>query len=271
MLVSPKEGFSKIGDTLDFSLVLPVFNEEKNIQKCLENLNQVLDSTFQNHELILVNDGSTDNTLEIIKNLNNKIPNMKIISYPVNKGKGHAVRAGVLQTKGDVVILLDGDCDISPKNIKTYLKELDEYDLVIGSKRHPLSKVYWSHTRKNLSKIFNFIVKVGTGVKLRDTQCGVKAANGFALRKIFQIMLIKRFAFDVEMLTIATALGLKIKEMPVEITITRPFKVKEIAKMFKDVLAVSYRLRILKFYEKKIFADKQYSLLNSQIHGGFSV
>jgi len=69
MLVSPKEGFSKIGDTLDFSLVLPVFNEEKNIQKCLENLNQVLDSTFQNHELILVNDGSTDNTLEIIKML----------------------------------------------------------------------------------------------------------------------------------------------------------------------------------------------------------
>jgi len=269
MLVSPKEGFSKIGDTLDFSLVLPVFNEEKNIQKCLENLNQVLDSTFQNHELILVNDGSTDNTLEIIKNLSNKIPQMKVISYPENKGKGHAVKTGVLQTKGDVVILLDGDCDISPKNIKTYLTELAEYDLVIGSKRHPLSKVYWSRTRKILSKIFNFIVKVGTGVKLRDTQCGVKAANGFALRKIFQIMLIKRFAFDVEMLTIATALGLKIKEMPVEITITRPFKVKEIARMFKDVLAVAYRLRILKFYEKKIFADKQYAILNSQIHGGF--
>jgi len=265
MLVGPRPESRRVEGTIDCSVVLPVFNERENIQKCLENLNEALDSTFLKYELIVVNDGSTDSTLKILNQLNELIPQMKIISYSENKGKGHAVKTGVLHTQGEFVVLLDGDCDISPKNIRRYITELDHYDLVIGSKRHPQSKVDWSFTRKTLSKFFNLIVRLGTGVKLRDTQCGVKAANGDALRKIFQIMLIKRYAFDVELLTIATVLGLKISELPVDITITRRFKIKEIVKMFKDVLAVSYRLRILKFYEKKILLDKKYRVVPSKV------
>jgi len=268
MLVGPRPVSRDVGYSLTCSVVLPVFNEMGNVSKCIERLKQVLDSAFVNYELIVVNDGSTDETLEVINNLKVNIPQLKIISYIENKGKGHAVRTGVLQTKGKVVILLDGDLDISPNNIKRYVTELDYYDLVIGCKRHPLSKVQWSTKRKFLSKIFNFIVKLCTGIKLRDTQCGVKAANGSALRKIFQIMAVKRYAFDVELLTIATALGLKIRELPVEMNLTHSFKVKDIAKMFQDVLGISYRLRIKKYYEKKILLDKQIRALHPEIKEG---
>jgi len=268
MLVRPRPADAIGEGAVSCSVVIPVFNENQNIGKCLERLKRVLDFAFLNYELIVVNDGSTDGTLRALKNLNGSIPQLKILSYPENKGKGFAVKSGVLQTKGKVVILLDGDLDISPNNIKRYVAELDHYDLVIGCKRHPLSKVQWSTSRKTLSKIFNFIVKLGTGIKLRDTQCGVKAANGTALRKIFQIMLVKRYAFDVELLTIATALGLKIRELPVEINLTSSFKVKDIAKMFQDVLAISYRLRIKKYYEKKILLDKQIRVLSHEIKEG---
>ena len=105
--------------------------------------------------------------------------------------------------------------------------------------------------------MFNFFVRTFTGIKLRDTQSGLKVARGDVLRKIFEIISVKRYAFDVELLTIASLLGLKIKEMPVEIKMDRRFKIKDIVRMFKDVLAISYRLRIKQFYQKQISLQVQ--------------
>jgi hypothetical protein len=148
------------------------------------------------------------------------------------------------------VSFLDGDLDISPIEIKNYVKELEGCDLVIASKAHPLSVIIAPVGRKILSKMFSILVRLAVGINIKDTQSGLKVGNGIALRRIFNVMLVKRYAFDVEMLAIASRLNLKIKESPINITLNCSFNIREIVKMFIDVLGISYRLRIIRFYQK---------------------
>ena len=232
------------------SIIIPVFNEESNIPSILTHIKNILSETLLDYELIVINDGSTDNTQPVLleqQKLDNRI---KVLSYRQNKGKGHAVKMGVLNSRGNVVCFLDGDLDISPSEIKNYIKELEGYDLVIASKAHPLSVITAPFVRKMLSKMFSILVRTSVGINIKDTQSGLKVGDGDALRKIFDVMLVKRYAFDVEMLAIASRLNLKIKESPINITLDRPFKLREIVHMFIDVLGISYRLRIIRFYQK---------------------
>ena len=232
------------------SIIIPVFNEESNIPSILTHIKNTLSETLLDYELIVINDGSTDNTEPVLldqQKLDNRI---KVLSYRQNKGKGHAVKMGVLNSRGNVVCFLDGDLDISPSEIKNYIKELEGYDLVIASKAHPLSVITAPFVRKMLSKMFSILVRTSVGINIRDTQSGLKVGDGDALRKIFDVMLVKRYAFDVEMLAIASKFNLKIKESPIKITLDCSFKLREIANMFVDVLGISYRLRIIRFYQK---------------------
>jgi len=232
------------------SIIIPVYNEESNISSILNHIRNILSETFFEYELIVINDGSTDKTEPVLLREQKLDSRVKILSYPRNKGKGHAVKMGVLNSKGDVVCFLDGDLDISPCEIKNYIKELEGCDLVIASKAHPLSVITAPIVRKKLSKIFNIFVRLAVGIDIKDTQSGLKIGDGNALRRIFNVMLVKRYAFDVEMLAIASRLNLKIKESPIKITLDRPFKLREIVHMFIDVLGISYRLRIIRFYQQ---------------------
>lgn len=229
---------------IQLSAIIPVYNQERKISILLAKVKEVLNSTSLNYELVIVNDGSCDNTLEVLQKEEKLDSHVRVISYPQNKGKGYAIKTGVMQTHGNVVLFVDGDLDISPGLIIKYVKELENCDLVIASKRHPLSKVNAPISRKVLSRIFNLVVRIATGIKLKDTQSGLKAGNGDVLRTIFNVMLITRYAFDVELLAIATALNLSIKEMPIEITLDRRFKFLDIVKMFIDVIVISYRFRV---------------------------
>jgi hypothetical protein len=148
------------------------------------------------------------------------------------------------------VSFLDGDLDISPSEIKNYIKELEGCDLVIASKAHPLSIITAPFVRKMLSRMFNVLVRLAVGINIKDTQSGLKLGNRVALRKIFNVMLVKRYAFDVEMLAVASRFNLKIKESPIKITLDCSFNLRDIVKMFIDVLGISYRLRIIHFYQK---------------------
>jgi dolichol-phosphate mannosyltransferase len=232
------------------SVIIPVYNEESKIHSLLAHIREILSETLLQYELIIINDGSTDNT-ELVVAEEGKLDNrIKLLSYKENRGKGHAVKMGVLNSKGEIVCFLDGDLDISPSEIKNYIKGLEGCDLVIASKAHPLSIITAPFVRKMLSKMFNMLVRLAVGINIKDTQSGLKIGNGNALRQIFNVMLVKRYAFDVEMLAIASKLNLKIKESPIEITLDCSFKFREILNMFVDVLGISYRLRIIRFYQQ---------------------
>ena len=234
------------------SVIIPVHNQEKNISLSLTRLKQVLNSTLLDFEFVIIDDGSEDNSLRVLRKEQKTDPRVKVISYGPNKGKGYAIKTGVMQSSGDIIIFVDGDLDISPQVIKDYVKELEICDLVIASKRHPLSKVKAPWSRKILSRMFNVLVRVSLDIKIKDTQAGLKAGNGEKLRKIFKVILVKRYAFDVELIAIATDLKLNIKEMPVEINLGARFHIYEIFQMFLDLAAISYRYRIKRWYQRQL-------------------
>lgn len=238
----------------EISIIIPVYNQQEKVSASLNRIKSVADRISESFEVVLVNDGSIDGTLHVLENESRQDQRVRLVSYAPNVGKGYAVRRGVLESKGRFVVFVDGDLDISPALIGDYISELKSYDMVIASKRHPLSRVKSPSSRRFLSMGFHVLAKVLTGVRVSDTQAGMKAGRGDVLKRIFEIMVVKRYAFDVELLAVAALMNLRIREMPVEITIDRRFKVKEVARMFKDVLAIGYRLRIKGWYRKQLKA-----------------
>jgi dolichol-phosphate mannosyltransferase len=234
------------------SLIIPIFNQAGKVSYSLEKIKQSVELAFSDYELIVVNDGSSDNTLTILRDIAKRDDHIQIISYTPNRGKGYAVRQGVLHSHGDAVIFLDGDLDISPDLIKDYVERLSTSDLVIASKRHPESSVRIPRSRAFLSRAFNFLVKMTIGIAQTDSQAGFKAGKGNIMRTIFRNVSIDRYAFDVELLTIASILHLKVQEMPVTMKIERRFNTKEIVNMFADVMRIYYRHKILHAYSKEL-------------------
>jgi glycosyltransferase involved in cell wall biosynthesis len=236
---------------LNISVVIPAFNQQKNILYSIRRIKQAVELWFNNYELIVVNDGSTDNTLTLLKSIALTDEHIQIISYTPNRGKGYAVRQGVLNSQGDVVIFLDGDLDIPPDSIKDYVERLSTSDLVIASKRHPESNVTIPKSRAFLSRAFHLLIRVATSIPQKDTQAGFKVGNGDIMRTIFRNINTNRYAFDVELLTIASILHLRVEEMPVKMKIDRKFNTREIAVMLVDVARISYKYRIAPHYHRE--------------------
>jgi glycosyltransferase involved in cell wall biosynthesis len=249
------------------SVVIPVHNQEREISALLTKIKEILNSTLQSYEIVVVNDGSYDNTLQILQKEELVDSCIKIISYMPNRGKGHAVKTGVMHASGSIVIFVDGDFDISHNRIKEYIDELKNCDLVIASKRHPQSKVYAPLSRRFLSRMFNLLVQLSVGIKIKDTQSGLKAGNGPALRTIFSVMLVKRYAFDVELLTITTAMNLSIRELPIGIKLDHNFRIQDIAKILLDVTAISYRHRIRRWYQRQLLLLLPFAQNNNRRKG----
>jgi dolichol-phosphate mannosyltransferase len=247
------------------SLIIPVFNQQSKISFSLKKIKQALESAFSDYELIVVNDGSTDNTLTILGEITSMDPRIRILSYTPNRGKGYAVRYGVLHSHGEAVIFLDGDLDISPDSIKDYVERLSTSDLVIASKRHPGSNVRIPRSRAFLSRAFNLFIRMGTGITQKDTQAGFKVGSGEIMRALFRNMSVKRYAFDVELFTIASVLHLKVQEMPVVMKIDRQFNMKEIVNMFVDVIRICYRHKVLHVYQKELAVPLPVKLENNRI------
>lgn len=238
--VIPKENSKELTDV---SLIIPVYNQSKEVLQTLEHIHEIMDSTMLIYEIIIVNDGSTDNTLEILKRQEATDSQLKILSYPKNMGKGYAVRIGIANSRANVCVFIDGDLDISTRRLIEYIKALDSGDLIIASKAHPLSSVHAPLSRRIQSKAFSLLVELMLDLDTKDTQSGLKVGGGDILRTLFQSMTVNRYAFDVELLAMARAMNLKIKEMPVELNIHRTFKVKDMVHMFKDLMDIAYRYR----------------------------
>jgi glycosyltransferase involved in cell wall biosynthesis len=247
------------------SVIIPVFNQQGKITYSIEKIKQVVESYFREYELIVVNDGSTDDTLTTLRHLEStdEQKHLRILSYTPNRGKGYAVRQGILHSRGEVVMFLDGDLDISPDLIKDYVEKLDTADLVIASKRHPRSSVKVPASRLIMSRAFNLIVNLATGIHQSDTQAGFKVGKGEVMRSIFENVNVNRYAFDIELFTIASVLRYRIQEMPVIMKIDRRFKIKDVIRMAIDLSKIAYKYRISHQYHNILLKSEKIKEVSS--------
>ncbi|MCL4435515.1 MAG: glycosyltransferase [Thaumarchaeota archaeon] len=230
------------------SVVVPVYNAGPTVKESIVQTDRRLSHLNCNYEILVVDDGSKDATRSFAKSYRN--PHVRVIGYDKNQGKGYALKMGALSSKGDYIVFMDGDAEISVNEIEQYLSALEHADIVVGSKWHPDSIVDQPILRKVLSLGFNVLVRLMTGIKLRDTQVGFKAYRRQALVDIMRLVSVRKYAFDVEVLTIATMLKKRIVIMPVEIHSNALFSARNIVRMFVDIMGITYRLRVKQWYQK---------------------
>jgi dolichyl-phosphate beta-glucosyltransferase len=236
------------------SVVVPCFNEERTICNNLRKISNYLKENFENFEIIAVNDGSTDNTVGELKKIQNEIP-LTLIDNCINEGKGKAVKDGALKSSGEIVMFLDADLAIPIEELEKFIKEIGNgYDLVIASRFVPggkvIKRVLWY--RVIMEKAFRLIrTIIINNYRVKDTQCGFKVFKRKTAMEIFPLMTIKRFAFDAEIIFIASKLRYKIKELP--ITLQNPIRshiriIGDPLNMFFDLLRIRVR-DMKKIYE----------------------
>jgi glycosyltransferase involved in cell wall biosynthesis len=243
-------------DSKKISIIIPAYNEEKLIYNTLK----VVEDTLCNPdpcEIIVVDDSSKDKTFSEAYRASEDWCNIKVVKNMGGKGKGAALKYGFKQATGEYVTFLDADLDIHPKQLRLFMEYMKKYnaDVVIGSKQHPLSKVNYPLRRKVLSWFYNRMVDLLFGLNLNDTQVGLKLFKYEVLKDILDKVLVKKFAFDLELLANAHDHGYKIVEAPIEIRFQRSFNridLKDVWKMFVDTCAIFYRLKIIKYYRKAI-------------------
>jgi glycosyltransferase involved in cell wall biosynthesis len=201
------------------SVIVPAYNEEHRIGQTLLAINQFFKTRDFQGEILVVDDGSKDNTVLRVKNLIVQIPILKILTNEKNHGKGWVVRRGMVEASGDVRLFMDADNSTTIEQILPMLKFLEQgYDVVIGSIEIEGARVneHAQWYRRLLGHWSKYLIRVVAGLwDIHDTQRGFKVFSARAAQQIFSRQTIERFGFDIEILAIAKKLGFKIKEVPV--------------------------------------------------------
>ncbi len=227
---------------IGISIVIPAYNEEARIISTLNRIDSYCKSNQFDYEIIVVDDGSTDKTREVVMKLHN--PKVSIISYGENKGKGFAVRTGVLTAKKSHILFSDADLSTPIEELSKFLSE--SADIVIGSRNLQDSKitVKQPYIRQSLGKAFPIIVEWILLLHIKDTQCGFKLFTKKAAHTIFRRQYTNGFGFDVEVLFLARKKGYVVKEVPVEWRNAVGSKVRlfrDVPRMLMDVLWIRWR------------------------------
>ncbi len=240
---------------MKLSVIIPTYNKQEYISKTIEETEKVLNDLNLEHEIIVVDDGSTDKTYEEAMRVCNLYPNTRVSHYIPNGGKGQAIKYGFYKTSGDLVLFLDADMDLHPRQIKTFLDIMEKTnaDVVIGSKRHPDSKIIYPNQRKFLSRGYQMITSFFLKLPVSDTQVGMKLLKREVLDKVFPKILVKKWAFDVELLVNVVHHGYKVVEAPIDLNFQKfssAIHLGSIPNFLIDTAAIFYRLRILRYYTK---------------------
>ena len=201
-----------------YSIVIPAYNESARIGATLEKVLGFIHSQRWDAEVIVVNDGSRDNTVEIVQSFAAKDPALRLIENPGNRGKGYSVRNGMLHARGNIVLFSDADLSSPIEESVKLIAALEAgADVAIGSRwlraetqtrRQPVH-------RQVFGRIFNILLRLTLGLQFADTQCGFKAFRQSATQAIFPWQKIERWGFDPEILFLARKFGFKVKEVPV--------------------------------------------------------
>ncbi|MBI3342607.1 glycosyltransferase [Candidatus Gottesmanbacteria bacterium] len=238
------------------SIIVPVYKQERVIARNLRLILRHLDTLSTAYELIAVVDGIVDRSMQEAKKVTS--PHISVTGYKTNHGKGYAIRFGMAQSHGDIIGFIDAGGDIGEEGLAMMLEHFRWYnaDVIIGSKRHPVSKVHYPWQRKILSWGYQILVRVLFGLHIRDSQVGMKLYRRVVLEDVLPRLLVKQFAFDIEILAVANRLGYaRIYEAPVELTfqgassITSQNFWRIVINVLWETLAVFYRLRILHYYD----------------------
>ncbi len=231
------------------SIIIAAYNEEKRIKPSLFKIKDYINNQGMDYEIIVVDDGSSDRTSEVVKGVIPDIPHLNVIRYEVNRGKGYALKTGVLASKGKVVLLSDADLSTPIEELSKLLPLIsnNSCEVAIGSRALILSEIikkqpWW---RQNMGKIFNKIVKFVVLDDFQDTQCGFKIFSGDVARAIFQEVQTERFAYDVEILARAKKKGYRISEIPIRWINSPESKVNPLKDSFQmvfDLLKIRARV-----------------------------
>ncbi|MBM3248593.1 MAG: glycosyltransferase family 2 protein [Candidatus Omnitrophica bacterium] len=236
------------------SVLLPAYNEAYHIKNNIEEAIRTFDEFGCDYEIVIIDDGSSDNTFEIATEVSKKYSRVFVKRNLSNFGKGRAIKKGFRYTSGKYIIFLDADMELHPGQLQTFfdIMRLDEVDVVIGSKMHPNSKIKYPLHRKIVSRVYFSLVKLMFGLPIHDTQTGLKLFKAEVLEKVLPKILVKEFAYDLEILVNAHHLGYRIAEAPVIVNSKKRYgriRFKDIYKTWIDTLAIYYRLNILKYYD----------------------
>ncbi len=235
-------------DRPQLSVIVPAYNEAARVGACVERASTYLAAQPYRSELIVVSDGSTDATARIARTAGGD--RVRVVEIPVNRGKGFAVRTGVLTAAGSCLLFSDVDLSTPIQEVERFLAAAAAgFDVVVGSRALPDSDVrvrqaWW---RQSMGRTFNHLMRAVVGLEMRDTQCGFKCFRRDAAQAIFSRARIDRYAFDVELLWIAQRLELRVAELPVSWADDRQSKVHPI----RDSLRMIFDLAAIRLHEAR--------------------
>jgi glycosyltransferase involved in cell wall biosynthesis len=237
------------------SILMPAYNEAHSIAENVSETVETMHGLGLDFEIVVIDDGSLDGTHAAASNALRAWPDhVRVVRCSRNEGKGNALICGTCYAKGDYVAFLDADMDLHPEQLASFfaIMEARNADAVIGSKFHPASKVDYPPVRRLYSFFYYMLVRTLFGLPVRDTQTGIKLFKRVVLDRVLPRVLVKRFAFDLELLANVHHFGYRIVEAPVTLNFQRVcsrLRLPAVWNVFLDTLAIFYRMRILHYYD----------------------
>jgi dolichyl-phosphate beta-glucosyltransferase len=240
----------------ELSIIIPAYNEELRLPATLEYISAFLPVLGGETEVIVVDDGSKDQTIAVAESFHSKIPNLRVVPNGVNRGKGYSVRHGMLEARGRHVLFTDADLSAPIEEAPKLVAALQQYDVAIGSRAldRSLIEVHESAFREFAGIVFNTIVRLVLRLPFVDTQCGFKAFRREDCRIIFDQQRIERFGFDPELLYLARHHGLHTTEIPVRWAHSPATKVnmlRDSVQMFVDVFTIRWNALLGRYPKRR--------------------
>lgn len=230
------------------SVVIPAYNEAQRLGPTLQRVHHFLATKSYESEIIVADDGSTDSTPELVREAARGIPNLRLSRHEPNRGKGFTVRRGVLEARGTYVLFSDADLSAPIEEVDKLLEALERAgsDAAIGSRalQRELIGVHQPWLRETAGRFFNLLVRLFTGLAIRDTQCGFKLFKRETTRRAFELQTIEGFGFDPELLFLIERKGGKLVEVPVRWNDSPATKVRflrDATRMFADLVRIRWR------------------------------